>query len=56
MRIVVSSNMMFNYDLAVFHQEVLESLQRGAKENLAPENLQVEINSSRHAYNATWYI
>ncbi len=38
----------------VFHNEVLDSLQRGVSQDLNPENLVVEINSSRHAYNETW--
>ncbi len=37
----------------MFHNEVLESLQRGAKEGINAENLVLEINSSRHAYAAT---
>jgi len=41
-------------DAKQFHTEVLESLQRGIKEKIEPANLTVEINSSRHAYAATW--
>jgi hypothetical protein len=39
--------------ISVFHGEVLESLHRGAAEGINPENLVLEINSSRHAYAAT---
>ena len=37
----------------VFHNEVCESLQRGIKEGINPDNLVLEINSSRHAYAVT---
>ena len=37
----------------VFHSEVLESLQRGAKEGVNADNLSLEVNSSRHAYAVT---
>ncbi|OQR71006.1 translation initiation factor eIF-2B subunit epsilon-like [Tropilaelaps mercedesae] len=36
-----------------FFREVLESLQRGIEENIKPQNLILEINSSKHAYNVT---
>ena len=38
------------FDLAVFHSEVLDSLQRGAKEGVKVDNLILEVNSSRYAY------
>ncbi len=37
----------------VFHGEVSESLQRGAKEGVKVDNLVLEVNSSRHAYAVT---
>ena len=37
----------------VFNGEVMESLQRGAKEGVKVDNLVLEINSSRHAYAVT---
>ncbi|XP_022688319.1 translation initiation factor eIF-2B subunit epsilon-like [Varroa jacobsoni] len=37
----------------LFFKEVMESLQRGIEENIKPENLILEINSSKHAYNVT---
>lgn len=37
----------------VFFNEVLESLQRGAKEGVKADNLTLEVNSSRHAYAVT---
>lgn len=37
----------------VFFGEVLESLQRGAKEGVNADNLSLEVNSSRHAYAVT---
>ena len=37
----------------VFHGEVMESLQRGAKEGVKVDNLVLEVNSSRHAYAIT---
>ena len=37
----------------VFFNEVLESLQRGAKEGVNADNLTLEVNSSRHAYAVT---
>lgn len=37
----------------VFHSEVFESLQRGAKEGVTSDNLALEVNSSRHAYAVT---
>lgn len=40
-----------NYD--VFNREVHESLSRGAEEGVKPENLILEVNSSKHAYNMT---
>lgn len=40
-------------DTDLFFKEVLESLQRGIEENIKPENLILEINSSKHAYNVT---
>ena len=36
-----------------FNEEVYESLHRGAKEGVKPDNLVLEINSSRHAYAVT---
>ena len=38
----------------VFSTEVLESLLRGYQENVAVENLVLEINSSKYAYNITF--
>ncbi|XP_054162967.1 translation initiation factor eIF-2B subunit epsilon-like [Oppia nitens] len=38
-------------DLKVFYDEVSDSLQRGIKEKVICENLILEINSSKHAYN-----
>ena len=37
----------------MFHGEVMESLQRGAKEGVKVDNLVLEVNSSRHAYAIT---
>ena len=37
----------------VFHKEVFESLERGAKEGVKVDNLILEVNSSRHAYAVT---
>ena len=37
----------------VFHGEVFESIQRGAKEGVKVDNLVLEVNSSRHAYAIT---
>ncbi len=41
---------------SVFHNEVLDSLQRGVQQSLSADNLTVEINSSRHAYNESWWV
>lgn len=35
----------------MFYREVKDSLQRGCKENVYWENLLLEINSSKYAYN-----
>ncbi|XP_071038354.1 translation initiation factor eIF2B subunit epsilon [Parasteatoda tepidariorum] len=40
-------------DTMFFYKEVFESLQRGIEENIKSENLILEINSSKHAYNVT---
>ncbi|GIY02567.1 translation initiation factor eIF-2B subunit epsilon [Caerostris darwini] len=39
------------YDDTYFYNEVLESLQRGIEEKVKSENIVLEINSSKHAYN-----
>lgn len=39
--------------VAVFYAEVVDSLQRGFEEKLSCDNLILEINSSRYAYNVT---
>lgn len=36
-----------------FYNEVLESLQRGYEEKIKGDNLVLEINSSKYAYNVT---
>jgi len=41
-------------DFRIFSTEVMESLARGYKENVAIENLVLEINSSKYAYNMTF--
>nr|XP_037278889.1 translation initiation factor eIF-2B subunit epsilon-like [Rhipicephalus microplus] len=38
-------------DTKLFYSEVVESLQRGVEENVKCDNLILEINSSRYAYN-----
>ncbi|CAG2161273.1 unnamed protein product [Oppiella nova] len=38
-------------DTRVFYDEVVDSLQRGIKERVVCDNLILEINSSKHAYN-----
>ncbi|RWS11581.1 translation initiation factor eIF-2B subunit epsilon-like protein [Dinothrombium tinctorium] len=38
-------------DTKIFYNEVLDSFQRGFDENVASENLILEVNSSKHAYN-----
>lgn len=38
-------------DTKLFYNEVVESLQRGVEENVKCDNLILEINSSRYAYN-----
>ncbi|NP_001403931.1 translation initiation factor eIF2B subunit epsilon isoform 2 [Mus musculus] len=38
-------------DIRVFQNEVLGTLQRGREENISCENLVLEINSLKHAYN-----
>ncbi|CAN7936902.1 unnamed protein product [Ixodes hexagonus] len=38
-------------DTRLFYNEVVESLQRGVEENIKCDNLILEINSSRYAYN-----
>jgi translation initiation factor eIF-2B subunit epsilon len=43
---------MYNF-YAVFFSEVMDSLTRGYDDKLDPENLILEINSSRHAYNVS---
>lgn len=40
-------------DTKLFYSEVVESLQRGMEENVKCDNLILEINSSRYAYNIT---
>uniref|UniRef100_A0A0K2TYS6 Translation initiation factor eIF2B subunit epsilon n=1 Tax=Lepeophtheirus salmonis TaxID=72036 RepID=A0A0K2TYS6_LEPSM len=39
------------YNFELFKSEVLESLTRGAEEGIKSDNLILEINSSKHAYN-----
>jgi translation initiation factor eIF-2B subunit epsilon len=41
-------------DFIKFSGEVLDSLQRGFEENVATENLVLEINSSKYAYNISF--
>ncbi len=53
-RLALTCGCLLPHVSVVFHNEVLDSLQRGVLQNLSPENLVVEINSSRHAYNETW--
>ncbi|KFM76255.1 Translation initiation factor eIF-2B subunit epsilon, partial [Stegodyphus mimosarum] len=43
----------YDDDTALFYNEVLESLQRGIEEKVKSENMILEINSSKHAYNVT---
>ncbi|KAF7667513.1 hypothetical protein LDENG_00059010 [Lucifuga dentata] len=40
-------------DVKVFHLEVLGTLQRGLEENISCDNLVLEINSLKYAYNIT---
>lgn len=40
-------------DTKLFYNEVLDSLQRGVDENVNCENLILEVNSSKYAYNVT---
>ncbi|KAJ1087412.1 hypothetical protein NDU88_000584 [Pleurodeles waltl] len=40
-------------DIKVFHNEVLGTLQRGIEENISYDNLVLEINSLKYAYNIT---
>ncbi|XP_069474935.1 translation initiation factor eIF2B subunit epsilon [Ambystoma mexicanum] len=40
-------------DIEVFHIEVLGTLQRGIEENISCDNLVLEINSLKYAYNIT---
>jgi translation initiation factor eIF-2B subunit epsilon len=43
---------MYNFH-AVFFSEVMDSLTRGYDDKLHPDNLILEINSSRYAYNVS---
>lgn len=38
---------------AVFYNEVVDSLHRGIEENISCDNLVLEINSSKYAYNVS---
>jgi len=40
-------------DVRLFYKEVLDSLVRGYAEKISPENLILEVNSSKFAYNVT---
>jgi translation initiation factor eIF-2B subunit epsilon len=40
-------------DVNLFYKEVLDSLQRGVEEKIKCENLVLEVNSSKYAYNVT---
>lgn len=51
-----SNNTMFDsqqYSFSVFLSEVIDSLARGFEDKLQCDNLILEINSSRYAYNVT---
>lgn len=50
--ILISTNNYF-YSILVFYTEVIESLTRGFEDKLLCDNLVLEINSSRYAYNVT---
>lgn len=39
--------------ISVFYSEVVDSLLRGYEDNLPCDNLVLEVNSSRYAYNVT---
>ena len=41
------------FPFPVFYSEVLDSLVRGYHEKISPENLILEVNSSKFAYNVT---
>lgn len=43
----------FFYFVTVFFSEVIDSLTRGFEDKLQCDNLILEINSSRYAYNVT---
>ncbi|XP_054711048.1 translation initiation factor eIF-2B subunit epsilon-like [Uloborus diversus] len=43
----------YDEDATLFYSEVFESLQRGVEEKIKAENMILEINSSKHAYNVT---
>ncbi|XP_045204688.2 translation initiation factor eIF-2B subunit epsilon-like [Mercenaria mercenaria] len=40
-------------DVPVYYTEMLDTIQRSKDENISPENLILEINSLKHAYNIT---
>lgn len=45
--------LIYDFFFLVFLAEVIDSLARGFEDNLACDNLILEINSSRYAYNVT---
>merc|ERR1712111_114311 len=40
-------------DVKNFRREVMDSINRGLEQGLAPDNLVLEINGSKHAWNTT---
>ena len=51
--LAVPASQLCGVSFPVFYNEVLDSLVRGFHEKISPENLILEVNSSKFAYNVT---